>query len=361
MAQNDLFNRKNKTQLIQEQLKEPFKRTTCSFYRYIKITDPQSLRDSLYKECLELQVLGRVYLAKEGINAQISVPKPNWNDFITKLNNYLEFTEIHIKKAVIEADQSFLKLIVRVKNKIVADGINDETLDYSDVGTSLTASEFNIAMEEPNAIVVDMRNYYESEVGHFENAVLPDVDTFKKSLPKVRDLLEGKKEHKILLYCTGGIRCEKASAYLKHHHFKDVNQLYGGIIEYAHQVKEENLHSKFIGKNFVFDSRMGEKITGDIISQCHQCDAPSNRHTNCMNQACHILFIQCQDCENKYEGCCSIECVEIARLPLEEQYQLRKDPDRAAPLKKYQKGVKPRLKELIQDREKLINRFYKKF
>ena len=352
MAQNNLFNRKNKSQLIQEQLKESFKRETCSFYRYVKITNPQSLRDSLYKEWLELGVLGRVYLAKEGINAQISVPKPNWDNFIEKLDSHPEFSKMFIKTAVMEADQSFLKLIVRVKNKIVADGINDETFDSSDVGTYLTAAEFNTAMEEPNAIVVDMRNYYESEVGHFENAVCPDVDTFKKSLPIVKEQLADKKEHKILLYCTGGIRCEKASAYLKHNNFMDVNQLKGGIIEYSHQIKKNKLDSKFIGKNFVFDYRMSEAVTDDIISNCHQCDEPSSRHTNCLNQACHILFIQCEKCAEKYEGCCTLECIEIAGLPNEEQRKLRKDPSKAAPLKQFQKGVKPKLKELILEREK---------
>ena len=352
MAQNNLFNRKNKTQLIQEQLKETFKRKTCSFYRYVKITNPQSLRDSLYKEWLELGVLGRVYLAKEGINAQISVPKPNWDNFIEKLDSHPEFSKMFIKTAVMEKDQSFLKLIVRVKNKIVADGINNETFDSSDVGTYLTAAEFNTAMEEPNAIVVDMRNYYESEVGHFENAVCPDVDTFKKSLPIVKEQLADKKEHKILLYCTGGIRCEKASAYLKHHNFKNVNQLKGGIIEYSHQIKKNKLDSKFIGKNFVFDHRMSEAVTDDIISNCHQCDEPSSRHTNCLNQACHILFIQCEKCAEKYEGCCTLECIEIAELPNEEQRKLRKDPYKAAPLKQFQKGVKPKLKELIREREK---------
>ena len=257
-----------------------------------------------------------------------------------------------IKDAVIEAEQSFLKLIVRVKDKIVADGINDETFDSSDVGTYLTAAEFNTAMEEPNTIVVDMRNYYESEVGHFENAICPDVDTFKDALPNVKEQLTGKEDNKILLYCTGGIRCEKASAYLKHCNFMDVNQLNGGIIEYSHQIKENKLDSKFIGKNFVFDYRMSEAVTDDIISNCHQCDAPSSRHTNCENQACHILFIQCEKCAEKYEGCCTSECTDIAGLPIKEQRKLRKKPSKAAPLKQYQKGVKPKLKELIREREK---------
>ena len=352
MVKNNLFNKKNKAHLLQEQLKETFRRKTCSFYRYVKISDPKSMRDNLYKEWLGLDVLGRVYLAKEGINAQISVPEPNWNDFIFKLDNHSGFSKMHIKNAVMECGQPFLKLIVRVKNKIVADGINDETFDFANVGTHLSAVEFNAAMEEPNAVVVDMRNYYESEVGHFENAVCPDVDSFKESLLFVKEYLANNKDDKILLYCTGGIRCEKGSAYLKHHNFKDVNQLNGGIIEYSHQIKEKSLDSKFFGKNFVFDYRMSESITDDIISNCHQCDAPSNRHTNCMNQACHILFIQCEKCVEIFKGCCSLECTEISGLPIEDQRKLRKDPAKAAPLKQYQKGIKPRLKELIREREK---------
>ena len=352
MAKNNLFNRKNKTQLIQEQFNESFIRKTCSFYRYVKIENPQEMRNVLYKEWLKINVLGRVYIAKEGINAQISVPEQNWEGFVNKLDNHSEFSKMFIKSAVKESDQSFIKLIVRVKDKIVADGLNDETFDSSKVGNLLSAEEFNLAMEATDSVVVDMRNYYESEVGHFKNAICPDVDTFKDSLPIVKEQLAGKEDDKILLYCTGGIRCEKASAYLKHHHFKDVNQLNGGIIEYAHQIKEKNLDSKFIGKNFVFDYRMSEEITADVISNCHQCNEPSSRHTNCANQACHILFIQCEKCAEYIENCCSDECAVIAKLPIESQRKLRKTPSKAAPLKQFQTGIKPKLKELIQNRAK---------
>lgn len=126
------------------------------------------------------------------------------------------------------------------------------------------------------------------------------------------------------MYCTGGIRCEKASAYYKHQGFKNVYQLEGGIINYAKQIKEEGLESKFIGKNFVFDNRLGERITDDIISQCHQCGKPCDNHTNCMNDGCHLLFIQCDECKNAMENCCSSECLDVVRLPLVEQVKLRK-------------------------------------
>ena len=126
------------------------------------------------------------------------------------------------------------------------------------------------------------------------------------------------------MYCTGGIRCEKASAYFKHQGFKNVYQLEGGIIEYTRQVKAEGLESKFIGKNFVFDHRLGERITDDIIANCHQCGKPCDTHVNCANEGCHLLFIQCDECHEAMHGCCSNECLEIIQLPIEEQRRLRK-------------------------------------
>jgi UPF0176 protein len=350
MLKNNLFNRKNKYQLIHSLDKEQFERTTCSFYRYIKIDDLINIRNQLYTKLIELHCLGRIYIAREGINAQVSVPMPNWDAFIYILDSFIEFNNMHIKPAVTHSKYSFIKLIVKVKKQIVADGLDENLLVPLETENYLSAAEFNEAMDDPKSIVVDMRNYYESEVGHFNDAICPDADTFKDILPLVKKIFNAK--NKLLLYCTGGIRCEKASAYLKSHNFEDVYQLEGGIISYFHQVKAKNLECKFIGKNFVFDARMGENITDDIISKCHQCEAPSNRHTNCNNQACHILFIQCEECDICFNNCCSKECSEIAAKPLDEQKILRKEPATAAPLRKYQNGTKPRLKDLINKRSK---------
>jgi len=356
MLKNNLLNRSNKEQLIHALNLEQFERTTCSFYKYINIKDLDNIRNQLYSRFIEINILGRIYIAREGINAQVSVPTTNWDRFVEILESFTEFKNMHIKSAVMHSKYSFIKLIVRVKNKIVADGLKDDIVISPNKETYLSANEFNEAMDDPNSIVVDMRNYYESEVGHFDNAICPDAETFKDILPLVKKMLTNKKKNKLLLYCTGGIRCEKASSYLKYHNFEDVNQLQGGIISYTQQVKEENLECKFKGKNFVFDSRMGEKITDDIISKCHQCEAPSDRHTNCNNQACHILFIQCEQCDISFKNCCSKECSEIATKPLDQQRVLRKDPSIAAPLRKYQKGTKPRLKDLINRRSKeLLN------
>ncbi|AIG28974.1 sulfurtransferase [Flavobacterium psychrophilum] len=300
-------------------------RLTLSFYAYAKIENPQQFRDDLFLAWNKLDALGRTYIAKEGINAQMSVPAENFEAFRETLEAYDFMKNIRLNVAVEHDDHSFLKLTVKVRNKIVADGLNDETFDVTNIGVHLKANEFNQILEDPNTIVVDFRNHYESEIGHFKGAITPDVETFRESLPIINEQLKDFKEDKnLVMYCTGGIRCEKASAYFKHQGFKNVFQLEGGIINYAKQIKEENLESKFIGKNFVFDHRLGERITNDIVSQCHQCGKPCDNHTNCENEGCHLLFIQCDQCKLAMENCCSSECQEIIHLSLVDQVKLRR-------------------------------------
>ena len=300
-------------------------RLTLSFYAYAQISNPTQFRNELFLAWNPLEVLGRIYVANEGINAQLSIPADNFYDFKDTIEIYDFMKGIRLNIAVEQDDHSFLKLTVKVRDKIVADGLVDETFDVTNIGIHLKANEFNELLEDPNTIVVDMRNHYESEIGHFTNAIKPDVDTFRESLPIIEEQLsEHKQDKKLLMYCTGGIRCEKASAYFKHKGFENVYQLEGGIIEYTRQVKAEGLESKFIGKNFVFDHRLGERITDDIVSQCHQCGEPCDVHTNCANEGCHLLFIQCDSCKEKMEGCCSTECVEVIHLPEEEQKAIRR-------------------------------------
>lgn len=343
-----LHNKYDKATLRNRLVNEPFKRITLSFYRYVIINELPAFRDGFYQKLSELEILGRIYLAHEGVNAQISVPEHNWNAFLELLNSYEEFNDVDLKIAIEDDGKSFYKLIVRNRNKIVADGLQDDSFDVTNVGTHLSAKEFNEALVQPGTVVVDMRNHYESEVGHFKNAICPDADTFRQELPIVLDLLKDQKEKKILLYCTGGIRCEKASAFLRHHGFEDVNQLNGGIIHYARQVKSENIESKFIGKNFVFDERMGERITEDIISTCHQCGSLSDRHVNCANDDCHLLFIQCESCTEKTKGCCTPYCTEIFSLPLEEQIKLRKGTKKENAHSVYKSRLRPNLREFLK-------------
>jgi len=276
----------------------------------------------MYIEWEKMNVWGRIYVASEGINAQISVPKSNWDYFTEHIGDITFLENVHLNIAI-EQNLSFYKLAIKVKDKIVADGLDDFSFDPSDSGEHLDAEKFNKLTAQDDTIVIDMRNHYESEVGHFKGAITPDVDTFRESLPIVEEMIEGDREKNIVMYCTGGIRCEKASAWFKHRGFDKVYQLEGGIIEYARQVKAQELENKFIGKNFVFDERLGERISEEVISNCHQCGKPSDRHTNCVQEGCHLLFIQCEDCAAKMENTCSDECHSITKLPEEEQKELR--------------------------------------
>lgn len=302
----------------------PEKRVTISFYKYHHILNPQDFRDELYLGLDSLNVLGRIYVAPEGINAQISVKAENIEDFRNYLFSISFLNQIRLNIAIQDNGKSFFKLKILVRKKIVADGLDDSSFDVTNSGVHVNAKEFNALANDSTTIIVDMRNHYESEVGHFKNAICPDVDTFRQELQVAEDLMKDQKDKNLVMYCTGGIRCEKASAWMKHQGFKNVFQLDGGIIEYARQVKEQGLENKFMGKNFVFDERLGERISEDIIASCHQCGKPCDDHTNCKNDGCHLLFIQCKECSDKYDNCCSDECKEIIALPAEKQKEIRK-------------------------------------
>lgn len=318
-----LYNKINKEVLRKQVLEDPRPRITLSFYQYAHIMNPPFFRNHFYILMDDVGVLGRIYIAKEGINGQLSVLKENWDAFRTALDSITFLKEIRLNKAIEDNGKSFYKLKIQIKSKIVADGLDDESFDVTDKGKHLSAQEFNEITALENTVIVDMRNHYESEVGHFEHAILPDVETFRESLPIVEEILKPHKEKNIVMYCTGGIRCEKASAYFKHRGFSKVHQLEGGIIEYARQAKAKGIPNKFLGKNFVFDDRLGEKISQVTISNCHQCGDPCDNHNNCANDACHILFIQCDKCKAQYEETCSDKCKQFTHLPLEDQEKLK--------------------------------------
>lgn len=339
-----LHNRLSRDQLLKQIAAEPaVPRRTLSFYRYLKIEDPRALRDELYREWSGLGVRGRIYLAREGINAQLSVPIEKLGSFRAALEGRPGFSRMRFNPGVEDDGNSFLKLTIKVKRYIVNDGLGDFELDENVAAPHLKPLEFNRALEEPGTVVVDMRNQYESEVGHFENAICPDVPTFREELPIVADMLKEKKDEKILIYCTGGIRCEKAGAYLRKQGYKNVYQLEGGVINYAHAVKQEGLPSKFKGKNFVFDERLGERITDDILAKCHICGASSDRQINCANEGCHVLMVQCEACGEKLNNCCSEECREISLLPAEKRRELRKADPNLKNKTWFSKKIRPRL------------------
>ncbi len=319
-----LHNRVSQAELKERLMAETFKRITISFYRYAHIEDPLQFRDDLYKNLFQLNAFGRIYVASEGINGQMSVPESAFENLKEYLYSIPALDGIRLNVAVDDDGKSFWVLKVKVREKIVADGIDDPSFDMRNKGKYVDARAFNRLTDDPNTVVVDMRNHYEYEVGHFQNAIEVPSETFREQLPMAVEMLKDKKDANIIMYCTGGIRCEKASAYFLHQGFQNVYHLEGGIINYARNVEQSGLPNKFLGKNFVFDGRLGERIGDEVISHCHQCGKACDTHVNCANEGCHLLFIQCSDCAEKYNHCCSQECKETLALPLEVRKTRRK-------------------------------------
>lgn len=347
-----LHNRVSQEELKQLLYAETTPRTTISFYRYFTIDDPQAFRNELYIVLEKLKVFGRIYVASEGINAQISVPSDHFDELRMALNDFPGLKDLRLNIAVDDDGKSFWVLKIKVREKIVADGITDDSFSMENKGRYVNAEQMNALMEDESTVVIDMRNHYEFEVGHFNNAIEIPSDTFREQLPMAVEMMKDAKDKNIIMYCTGGIRCEKASAYMLHHGFTNVFHLEGGIINYARQVKELGIGSQFIGKNFVFDNRLGERITDDVIAQCHQCGQPADNHTNCKNDGCHLLFIQCAACAGQYQGCCSEECRTVINLPEEEQALMRKGIDKGRMVfNKSRKRLRPRLDEERNNRE----------
>ena len=323
-----LHNRISRKELKRRALEDNTPRTTISFYNYTPIADPKSLRDEWYRYFSSIGVYGRIYIASEGVNAQINVPDRHSDDFRKYLYSFPGFDGLRLNKAVEENRHSFFVLDIKVRNKIVADGIEDPAFNMQNKGKYVNAEQFNALTEDRDTLVIDMRNHYEYEVGHFRNAIEIPSDTFREQLPMAVDMMKERKDRNIIMYCTGGIRCEKASAYMLHNGFTNVFHLEGGIINYVRQAREQQLPNKFIGKNFVFDERLGERISEDILASCHICGSPCDTHVNCANSACHLLFIQCEKCSKELENCCSAECRDFIHLPEEEQKIRRKGIDK---------------------------------
>ncbi len=360
-----LHNRISNKELKVLMMQEAFRRTTISFYNYFPIQNPQQFRDDLYMLFNGLLVFGRIYIAKEGINAQLSIPDHFLNDFKQVIKKIEALSNIRLNIAIEDSEglndalkqgKSFWVLKIKVRDKIVADGIEDPAFSMQKKGKYVNAIQMNELLNNPDTIVVDMRNHYEFEVGHFSKAIEVPSDTFREQLPMVVNMLSGNEDKNIIMYCTGGIRCEKASAYMLHEGFQNVFHLEGGIIHYANEIKQQGLQSKFIGKNFVFDDRLGERITNDIIASCHQCGDPCDTHTNCKNDGCHLLFIQCKYCADKMIGCCSVECVETMHLPQERQEAIRKGIDNGQHIfNKSGARLRPRLPLIYKKEDDLPN------
>ena len=323
-----LHNRVSRSLLKQRALADNTPRQTISFYCYFPISDPSKLRDEWYGRLSMLDVLGRIYMAEEGVNAQISCPVSNIDQLRYFIYSHEHLDGLRLNMAVEQRRNSFYVLDIKVRKRIVADGITDPTFSMQKKGRYVDAKDFNEMLKKPDTIIIDMRNHYEYEVGRFKNAIEIPSDTFRDQLPMAAEMFNHDKEKNIIMYCTGGIRCEKASAWMLHNGYNNVFHLEGGIINYVNQVNDQGLENHFIGKNFVFDERLGERITEDILANCHICGIPCDTHTNCVNSACHLLFIQCDDCKEKLKGCCSSDCLDFIMMPESLQKEKRRGVDK---------------------------------
>ncbi len=290
--------------------RETFPRRILSFYRYMHIDDPATLRDDLYKSWHALHIFGRIYVSTEGYNAQMSVPEHNWEEFETNIRQFPVFKDVFFNFAVEPKPFAFFKLDIRNRKRLVVDGLPDGFMETATPGPHLEPHQFHEMVGQKDVVVVDARNGYECLIGHFENAIKPTSKTFSKVLPELKEKLQDMKSKKIIMYCTGGIRCEKASAYLKKDGFENVFQLKNGIVNYLRHVKENQIDSKFKGSNYVFDERMAEGTNAEKLASCQHCNTPHQIHSNCGHIHCHILMVQCPSCAEKFDGCCSESCIE---------------------------------------------------
>jgi len=274
------------------------------FYKFEKIQNPERFSKEQLKFCKEIGVLGKILVAEEGINGSISGTKEQVERYKEFLRLKEGFSDIVFKEELSE-NHPFTKMVSRVKKEIVRIGV---PVDLSKRGKRLSPKEFlNLYESGEDFILLDARNDYEYNVGRFKNAINSDIKTFRQ-FPKVAEKFKDKKDKKIIMYCTGGIRCEKASAYFIEQGFKDVSQLEGGIITFRQQFPD----TVWNGKCFVFDKRLLTSDTDEKnppITKCEQCGELCDLYRNCKNPSCDELVIMCLDCEKKMNACCSDKCL----------------------------------------------------
>ena len=276
------------------------------YYCYASIDDPEQFREEHHLFCLSLNLKGRVIIAHEGLNGTVSGLKENCEKYMQAVKSDPRFAHVDFK--VEESDQlNFQKLYVRTKPEIVHSGLthinpNEKT------GTHLKPADFKQLKDQEDVVILDVRSNYEHKVGKFKNAITLDIDNFRDFPAKINELT-AYKDKKVITYCTGGVKCEKASAYLLENGFKDVYQLEGGIIKYGIEEGGED----FEGKCYVFDNRVitdVNTINPKVISTCFVCGTVSDRMVNCANPECNKHVPICENCGWEMEGACSVECKE---------------------------------------------------
>lgn len=280
-----------------------------SFYKFVPIQHPAGYTEEHRGFCRELGLAARVLIAEEGINGVISGPAAACQQYRQSLLAIPEFSDLHFKIA--RTDQPYLQHVrVKHKNEIVNSGLQAirENSPLRDCGPHLSPARFKEMKDRSDVIILDVRSAYETAIGRFKNAHTLPIQTFRE-FPEYLDALEPYKHKKVLTYCTGGIKCEKATALLKARGFQEVYQLEGGILNYA----KEEAGEDFDGKCYVFDERVTvdvNQVNPSLISHCLHCGEASARVINCANAACHQQIVMCEACGWQWDGCCSRECMD---------------------------------------------------
>lgn len=287
------------------------------FYKFAEITDPEDFINEQLNFCNREQLYGKILVAQEGINGSLSGSKEQIDNYKKFLTKNPDFADIDFKEEI-STFNPFKKMIVRQKNEIIR---MDQELDLDKRGKYITPEELMELYEsDEEFIVLDTRNNYESDVGKFKNAITPDIDTFRE-FPEALKSLSDKKDKKIITYCTGGIRCEKATSYMIKEGFNNVYQLQNGIINFCQQYP----NTLWEGKCFVFDQRLLSHVDpeAEAITNCIHCKESCDRYQNCKNPVCDEFIVLCEDCGDKFNGCCSEKCIDEYK-----SYTIRKSRER---------------------------------
>lgn len=280
------------------------------YYKFVPVNDPQRFAAEHLQFCRELGLKGRIIVAEEGINGTVS-------GTIAQTDAYMEtmHADSRFKDMVFKIDEAsghtFKRISVRARKELVTFRLDEDIDPRKLSGKRLSPKEFYEHLQRDDVIVIDGRNDYEYDIGHFKGAIKPEVRTFREFPEWVRNRLSQYKDKKVIMYCTGGIRCEKLSGFFLREGFQDVAQLDGGIVTYGQDPKVQG--RLFEGKCYVFDERMAvpiNQVEDKIVGKCYYCGRPEDRHVNCANPECHFQHICCPECEIKYKRSCSDACRE---------------------------------------------------
>lgn len=279
------------------------------YYKYVNLENSEFFAEEHLEYCKNLGLLGRILVAPEGINGTCSGRIWQTERYIEHLRKDKRFEDIEFK--IDDVDEiPFKKMFVRHKKELVTFRFENNIDPNVITGKHLEPKEFLEMMENDDVVILDGRTNYEYDLGHFRNAIRPEVESFREFPEWIRKNLERYKDKKILTYCTGGIRCEKLSGFMMQEGFKNIYQLHGGIVNYA---KDKDTKGRlFDGKCYVFDERISVPVNSTeedvIISKCVHCGQPCDRYINCIADCCHIQHFQCEECEKEWKGLCSEEC-----------------------------------------------------